>query len=179
VARTLFSLKTRSISLTHLLANVKRIAELLARDEELGEQVVEQGPKLGEVVLEGSSCENQGAAVVHFANSNGDLGLLVLDYVTLVENDELEVEALKHGGKGRILRHLVSRHDDVVAGGVGHDFLPRKFAGDQVGIVHYEEVEFRIPTLDLLGPRVENGKGADDEGRASLAVSDLLLKVGY
>lgn len=81
-----------------LLASITQaepLLELLCAAEHLRQQEVEQGPQLVQVVLQGGTGDEQAIVGAEHAHHAGKHGVLVLDAVSLVNDDVAPVEALE------------------------------------------------------------------------------------
>mmetsp|Transcript_5634 Transcript_5634/g.14077 ORF Transcript_5634/g.14077 Transcript_5634/m.14077 type:complete len:265 (-) Transcript_5634:1604-2398(-) len=95
---------------------VEPFVELLGGGEDVGEQEVQQGPQLVEVVLEGRSREEQPIGGPEAPDRGAEHAGVVLEPMGFVDHQVLPGE-LSEGLALRVA-HLVSRHADVPLSGV-------------------------------------------------------------
>ena len=81
---------------TEGVVGVEPLVEVVRAVEDLGQEEVEEGPELVEVVLERSPGEQQPVGGLDLPDDHAQLALLILDSVRLVNHHVLPVELLKH-----------------------------------------------------------------------------------
>lgn len=101
-----------------------------------------------QIVLEGSACQKEAIAAVELAETLGDLAVFVFQFVRLVHDDvlPLEAEELVHAGAHPLERgqaHVELSRQEVVL----QQFFSLNLCGDQV-----EDADLRTPPLELFFP---------------------------
>lgn len=97
------------------VVGVKPFVEVVRAFKDVGQEEVEQGPELVEVVLQRGSGEQKPVARFDLANDEGEFGLFVLDSVGLIDDHVLPVELLEDALLSD--EHLVGGDDDVPTAG--------------------------------------------------------------
>mmetsp|Transcript_3100 Transcript_3100/g.7589 ORF Transcript_3100/g.7589 Transcript_3100/m.7589 type:complete len:224 (-) Transcript_3100:1642-2313(-) len=145
----------------------KPIVERIRRVEDLRQDKVEKRPELLKVILDGRSRQEQPVpALVQAPQDLGELRVLVLEPVSLVDDDVLPVEGLQG---------LLVPHDHVVVGeqdveGLGsHALLPQGLALPGCPVVK-NQICVGEPLGHLVGPVRKNGFRANDQVRAEVAL---------
>mmetsp|Transcript_32858 Transcript_32858/g.77904 ORF Transcript_32858/g.77904 Transcript_32858/m.77904 type:complete len:460 (-) Transcript_32858:740-2119(-) len=140
-------------------ADAKPLVKLLAAREDLGQEEVEEGPQLVQVVLQRRPCDEEPVVCVHHPHHPGEDGVLVLDAVGLVDDDISPVELLEK----------VLLLDDHLKGSDTDIKLPRnKFHG--LGPLPLLRVAMELdraddgaPPPELVQPVVEGRLGHEHE----------------
>jgi hypothetical protein len=145
-----------------LVGQIEPLVKVVRRGEHVGQQEVEQRPQLVQIVLQRRAGEQQAIGGVKVAHHRGELGVLVLDAVRLVDDQVLEAEL----GQRRLLDHgdLVRRQHDVER--VRHELLGDEGGARLLVAVELAHAARRKPLVELAIPVAERRLGHNDDVRA-------------
>lgn len=134
------------------------VVERLFRTEETGHEEVEEAPQLEDVVLDGSTGEDETMDGSKRLDSLGELRLPVLDDVTFVKDAVVPIDLAEP--LGVVASDVVGRDDAVVLG----DGTNNALALDaRTGVDECANI-LRVG-VDLVLPVTGEGRRADDKGR--------------
>mmetsp|Transcript_59635 Transcript_59635/g.158717 ORF Transcript_59635/g.158717 Transcript_59635/m.158717 type:complete len:424 (-) Transcript_59635:1733-3004(-) len=148
--------------LLRLLRALEEGVELVRVGELVGQKEVEQRPQLVQVVLQRGTGEQQARVRLELAHHRGQLGVLVLDAVRLIDDEVAPVELLEV----RLLaaHDLERRHHHVEL--VRLDLLLELLLALLLGAAHVHHAVVRQPLLELLHPVGHGGLRRENHVRA-------------
>ena len=161
------------VLLALLTGYVEPLVELLGITKDFGKEEVEEGPQLVEVVLEGSTGDEDAMLRLHGTNDLAEGRILVLDAMGFIDDEVLPIDLpqwtllLQNGLVGG------NEHIELVLAGIGilGQLVLDDISALLLGTAHLDGTDAGAPLANLTDPIAKNGLGNHNNVRPAHATA--------
>jgi hypothetical protein len=97
-----------------IFRNIKGSFKWFRRGKDFWIQEIQQAPQLYQIVLQGCSSQQKSIFTMEPAHSLANLGEMIFDFVSLIENNVLKMKTRPCRKEGGYFDHFVGSYDDIV-----------------------------------------------------------------